>query len=70
VPHCIGGHFGADPLIKADMFVGESAESIKLNIKASVVEGAYAVAVGEAMWRSVKENRPVMIRDLLGNHVV
>jgi hypothetical protein len=30
------------------------------------LDGAYAVATGEAVWRSAKEGRPLRIAELLG----
>ena len=60
-----GGHGGADPLLKRDLFVGPSPESDELGLEAGSLAGAYAVAVGEAIWRSVAENRPIAIGELL-----
>lgn len=60
-----GGHGGADPLLKRDLFVGPSPESGELGLEAGSLAGAYAVAVGEAIWRSVAENRPIAIAELL-----
>lgn len=54
-----GGHGGADEVMKWDMFAGVSEESRELGIFAGTESGAYAVAVGELIWRSVKENRPM-----------
>jgi predicted dehydrogenase len=60
-----GGHGGADPLLRRDLFVGESEESRRLSIAADGRQGAYAVAEGEAMWRSIADNRPYTIAELL-----
>ncbi len=60
-----GGHGGADTLLKQEIFVEPLAESAELGLEASSLEGAYAVAVGEAIWRSVESNQPVSISDLL-----
>lgn len=60
-----GGHGGADPLLKHDLFVGPSPEAEELGLAAGSLDGAYAVAVGEATWRSLMENRPVDIAALL-----
>jgi predicted dehydrogenase len=54
-----GGHGGADEVLKGDMFIGESAESRELAIFAGTRAGAYAVAMGELVWRSIQENRPL-----------
>ena len=61
-----GGHGGADFAIQNDLFLRESAESKKLQLLADSEAGAYAVATGEAVWRSVKSRRPVNIAKLLG----
>jgi predicted dehydrogenase len=60
-----GGHGGADPLLMRDLFTGLSQESKELEISATSIDGAYAVVVGEAIWRSVQENRPIAIAELL-----
>ncbi|MBA2362468.1 MAG: Gfo/Idh/MocA family oxidoreductase [Chloroflexia bacterium] len=60
-----GGHGGADPLLRHELFVGPLPESEELDLPAGSLDGAYAVAVGEAAWRSVEENRPIDISDLL-----
>ncbi len=60
-----GGHGGADPLIRRDLLLGPSKESLDLRIPADSREGALAVAMGEAVWRSVADNRPYLIDELL-----
>ncbi len=60
-----GEHGGADPLLRHELFVGPLPESEELGLAAGSLDGAYAVAVGEAVWRSVEENRPIDISDLL-----
>ncbi|MCP2324232.1 putative dehydrogenase [Hamadaea flava] len=57
------GHLGADPLLVADLFRPTGDDP--LGCRADAQAGAYAVAVGEAVWRSIKDNRPVNIADLL-----
>jgi Oxidoreductase family, C-terminal alpha/beta domain len=64
---CARTHGGADPLIRRELFVGETEESRRLSMAADSRQGAYAVAVGEALWRSVRDNRPYTIRELLGD---
>lgn len=66
VPSAIGGHDGADPLMRRDLFVGPDEESVRLGLGASAEEGAYAVAAGEALWRSIAEQRIVSVPELLG----
>lgn len=63
-----GSHGGADTLLKHELFVEPLPESEELGLRASSLEGAYAVAVGEAIWRSVASNAPINISDLLGTY--
>lgn len=65
IPGGEGGHGGADPLIRRDLLLGPSEESLDLRIPADSREGALAVAMGEAVWRSVADNRPYSIDELL-----
>lgn len=60
-----GEHGGADPLIRNDIFFKPSAESLRLGLPSDSRSGAYAIAVGEAIWRSIAENRIVSIDQLL-----
>ncbi|WP_329373496.1 Gfo/Idh/MocA family oxidoreductase [Streptomyces sp. NBC_00669] len=60
-----GEHAGADPEMRRDLFVEQSAESRELGLAASSLEGAWAVALGEGLWRSVVEHRPVGVKELL-----
>jgi predicted dehydrogenase len=64
-----GSHGGADPLIRRDLLVGPSAESLELAMPADSRQAGYAVAVGEALWRSVQDNRPYTIDELLHERV-
>jgi len=61
-----GGHGGADPMMKHDMFVKRLPESQELGLLAGPEAGADAVLVGEAVWRSIAANRPIEIDALLG----
>ncbi len=65
VPPVAGGHGGADNVIRTDLIDGASKESEQLQLVAGSEAGAYAVAVGEAVWRSVAEKKPMKIADLL-----
>lgn len=56
-----GGHGGGDPALLQDVLSGNDTHLCR----ASTLDGAYAVAVGEAMWRSAKSGQPVRIEDLL-----
>jgi predicted dehydrogenase len=59
-----GGHGGGDPVIQEDMFLGEDPTR-PYQILSGSIDGAYAVSTGEAVWRSVKENKPIYIDELL-----
>jgi len=65
VIHGEGGHGGGDPLILQDIFLGPD-EDRGYDIQAGAKAGALSVALGEAVWRSVKEHRPVTVAELLG----
>ena len=60
-----GGHGGADPYLKHEIFVEQSQESEELELAADFAAGARAVGIGEAVWRSVEGNRPVNLSELL-----
>ncbi|MFB5660197.1 Gfo/Idh/MocA family protein [Alteribacillus sp. HJP-4] len=64
-----GGHGGGDPVIQEDIFLGEDP-SRPYTILSGSKDGAYSVTTGEAVWRSVKEGRPVLIEDLLASEQV
>jgi predicted dehydrogenase len=61
-----GGHGGTDQRIRRDLLLGVSEGARRDGLDASSLQGAIAVATGEAMWRSQAENRPVSIAGLLG----
>lgn len=65
VVHREGGHGGGDPVLLEDLFMGES-ERRPYRILSGAQDGAYSVATGEAVWRSVKEHRPIPIEEILG----
>lgn len=65
IPVVVGGHGGSDHVIKHDIFVEPTEESKKLGLCAGSIDGAYAVAMGEAVWVSAKKNVPINIEDLL-----
>jgi len=66
IPPVEGSHGGADFTIQNDLFGQESKESRELQLVADSTAGAYAIAMGEAVWRSAKSGRPVNIAKLLG----
>ncbi|MEW8987371.1 MAG: Gfo/Idh/MocA family oxidoreductase, partial [Bacillus sp. (in: firmicutes)] len=63
-----GGHGGGDPVLLEDLFLGVD-QTRPYPILAGAEAGAYSIAVGEGVWRSVKENKPYKIEDLLRNNV-
>jgi predicted dehydrogenase len=64
VVHREGGHGGGDPLLLEDLFLGEDHRR-PYKIMSGVIDGAYSVATGEAVWKSVKEHRPITIDEVL-----
>jgi predicted dehydrogenase len=66
IPPVAGGHGGADFAIQRDLFDQVSDESRELGLVAGSADGAISVAMGEAVWRSVVEKRPVNVQELLG----
>ncbi|WP_194898499.1 hypothetical protein [Catenulispora pinisilvae] len=60
-----GPHDGADEPARRDLLLGASAASLQLGPAADSSDGAYAVAVGEALWRSVRGHRAVEVERLL-----
>ncbi|XOJ02091.1 Gfo/Idh/MocA family protein [Paenibacillus polymyxa] len=65
VVHREGGHGGGDPLLLEDIFLGEDKKR-PYRILSGAEDGAYSVAAGEAVWRSVEEHRPISIDEVLG----
>lgn len=61
-----GGHGGADPLIRHDLFNETAQESLDLELPADSYAGAIAIAAGEALWRSAVDGRPYTLKELLG----
>lgn len=61
-----GGHGGTDRRIRRDLLLGTSEGSRRDGLDASSLQGAIAVATGEAMWRSQVEHRPISIAGTLG----
>ena len=62
VPETDGGHGGGDPLIREDIFLGENPKR-KFDILAYSVDGLRAIAIGDAVWDSIKSHRA---QDLTG----
>lgn len=60
-----GGHGGSDPLLLRHLLTGELAEDDDLGLAAGSLDGAFAVAIGEGVWRSARENRVIAIDELL-----
>lgn len=59
-----GGHGGGDPLIQEDLFLGVD-QTRPVEVLAGAEAGAYSIAVGEAVWKSVKEGKPITVQSLL-----
>jgi len=70
IPPVSGGHGGADFSIQEELFGERSKESEDLELVAGSQAGAYAIAVGEAVWRSVASGHPVNIEELLTNEPI
>lgn len=60
-----GGHGGADPLMRHDLFAGPSPESLELGLMATSTEAAYAVAMGDGLVQSIAAHHPVHLPTLL-----
>ncbi|MFK7693761.1 Gfo/Idh/MocA family protein [Paenibacillus sp. HJGM_3] len=60
-----GGHGGGDPVLLEDVFLGPDPYRTYPILSGSS-DGAYSISTGEAVWRSVKENRPIRIDEVLG----
>ncbi|MFC0558299.1 Gfo/Idh/MocA family protein [Halalkalibacter alkalisediminis] len=61
-----GGHGGGDPIIQEDLFLGVDPAR-PYEILAGAEAGAYSIAVGEAVWKSSLENKPINMKELLEN---
>jgi predicted dehydrogenase len=59
-----GGHGGGDPILLEDLFLGPDPAR-NYTILAGSQAGAYSIAVGEGVWRSVQEKKPMNINELL-----
>lgn len=59
-----GGHGGGDPVLLEDLFLGPDPQR-HYPILSGALDGALAVGTGEAVWRSVKESRPVRLEEVL-----
>ncbi len=65
IPPVAGGHGGADGMAKEDLLGTPSAESRELQLVAGSEAGGHAIAMGEAVVRSIKNKRQVAIGKLL-----
>ncbi|WP_168122455.1 Gfo/Idh/MocA family oxidoreductase [Paenibacillus sp. HB172176] len=59
-----GGHGGGDPLLLEELFLGVDPLQAYGSL-AGASDGAYSVAVGEAVSRSIREKRAIAIEELL-----
>jgi predicted dehydrogenase len=64
-----GTHGGGDPLLQEDLFLGVDPAR-PYEILAGAEAGAYSIAVGEGVWRSSKENKPIQIEELLNGLLI
>jgi predicted dehydrogenase len=64
VVHREGGHGGGDPVLLEDLFLGADPNR-PYEILSGSRDGAYSIGTGEAVWRSVKEGRPIRLEDVL-----
>ena len=64
-----GGHGGGDPVLLADVF-DPNAPADPLRRKANQRDGAYSILVGVAAYHSIDADRPIRIKDLLGESPV
>lgn len=65
IPEVSGGHDGADPMIQRDLFAGESQNSLALGLVAGSAEGGFAVSMGEAVWLSIRDGKPIRLAGAL-----
>ncbi|GAA3125586.1 hypothetical protein [Nonomuraea salmonea] len=56
---------GAGTFTFSSLFGTPEPESLRLGLPADALQGALAVATGEAIWRSAVERRPIDIAELL-----
>ncbi|WP_100407345.1 Gfo/Idh/MocA family protein [Bacillus solitudinis] len=59
-----GTHGGGDPLLQEDIFMGVDPNR-PYEILAGAEAGAYSIAVGEGVWRSSKENKPLKVEEMM-----
>jgi len=59
-----GGHGGGDPLLQDDLFLGRD-ESEKVVRMAPLEDGILSVLTGVGVYKSIAEERPITIRELL-----
>lgn len=65
IPPAAGGHGGGDFTIQRDFFEGVCDESRELGLVAGSADGAAAIALGEAVWKSIASGAPVSVPALL-----
>ena len=64
IPPVAGGHGGADFQIQRDLLGKPARISQELSLVAGSRAGGYSVAIGEAVWKSIKSKKPVAIKTL------
>lgn len=60
LPEATGGHGGGDPLIMEDIFLGPDPRH-EYKILADSTDAARAIAIGDAVWHSIKEETVVKL---------
>lgn len=60
LPEAEGGHGGGDPKILEDIFLGEDKHD-SYKILANSIDAQKSIAVGDAVWHSIKEDRNIKL---------
>lgn len=59
-----GGHGGGDPVLLEDIILGP-ASGRAFNILADAADAAKSIAIGEAVWKSIRESRAILLNELI-----
>ena len=52
-------------MMRRELFLGVSEAPPELRLRSSALDGALAVAAGEAIWRSIEQERIISVAELL-----
>ena len=58
LPDAAGGHGGGDPLLREDIYLGPDPRC-NYKILADATDASRAIAIGDAIWHSIKENKVI-----------